>query len=252
MVVAWLAFRLQRISRKDNRLIVLCYHGIRKEQAELFTRQIRFCRQPFEHDCHVRNVILTFDDAFANLLDYAVPILEQFRIPAIIFAVTGNLGKRPCWNMPKGHPERNEMTMAEDQLLAVSKNPLIQIGSHTMTHPNLTVICQDQLRFELVESKKKLESIVGYSIDSLALPHGAYNDQVLEEAVKAGYSKIYTLDPRPYDASSEDPRIGRFSMSPDTWKTEFVLTCAGAYSWLYPWRRMIRKIRQFFFTADNT
>lgn len=194
---------------------------------------------------------MTFDDAFANLLDNAIPILERYQVPAMIFAVADNLGNHPRWRMPDGHPEANEPTMTAEQLQAASNNPLIRIGSHTMTHPNLVTIPDDQLRFELGESKRKLEETVGYLIVDLALPHGSYNDQVLSEALKAGYKRIYTLDPKPYDPSSANPVIGRFSVSPDVWKNEFLLTCAGAYSWLYPWRKLIRGIRRWISSTGN-
>jgi peptidoglycan/xylan/chitin deacetylase (PgdA/CDA1 family) len=231
--------------------IVLCYHGIIDTQRNRFRNQMeRLSRRfrPFtirqsDDIWPSHGVAVTFDDAFANLVDNAIPFLEQSRFPAMIFAVADNLGCSPKWRMPRGHPEANESTMTAEQLQAVSKNPLIRIGSHTMTHPDLATIPEDQLRFELAESKRRLEGIVGCPVEDLALPHGSYNDQVIVEAIRAGYKRIYTLDPRPYDPSSANPVIGRFSMSPDVWKLEFRLTCAGAYSWLYSWRKVVRGIR---------
>jgi peptidoglycan/xylan/chitin deacetylase (PgdA/CDA1 family) len=134
--------------------------------------------------------------------------------------------------------------MTTEQLVAVSKNPLFRIGSHTLTHPDLAKIRPDQLKTELTDSKLRLEYFLGSPIEDLALPFGSYNTEVLRMAREAGYKRIYTVEPKPINPMSEEPVIGRFSMSPDVWKIEFLLTCCGAYTWLYPWRRLIRLIRQ--------
>jgi peptidoglycan/xylan/chitin deacetylase (PgdA/CDA1 family) len=217
--------------------VVLCYHGVRPEQKHRFERQVILLSRRFPF------VRMTFDDAFSNLLDNALPILEELQVPAIIFAVTDNLGDIPRWNIPAGHPEAQELTMTAQQLLNISKHPLIRIGSHTLTHPDLTKISHDRLQAELAESKSKLEKLLGCPIEDMALPHGAYNEEVIALAQAAGYKRIFTLDPRPTDFESGSAVMGRFSLSPDVWPIEFYLTCAGAYAGLYPWRRFIRRFR---------
>ncbi len=236
-------------------VVVLCYHGIPFDYRKGFQWQMsHISGKTVENPALVRaetsqtmerpKICITFDDAFANLLDNALPALEQYRIPAIIFPVADNLGEKPQWHMLQGHPESNERIMTPKQLAAMSKNSLIKIGSHTLTHPELATIQSEQIRTELVESKKKLESALSICVEDVALPHGSYNDEVLTLAQELEYKRIYTLDPKVYDSGSENPIVGRFSMSPDVWKIEFMLTCAGAYAWLYPWRRFIRQFRQ--------
>jgi peptidoglycan/xylan/chitin deacetylase (PgdA/CDA1 family) len=242
----WYALTLcGRISRCP--LIVLYYHGIPAGMRDKFDWQIQKlskwksptsctgskCREGIYRGVHV-----TFDDAFANLIDNALPVLENYKVPATIFAVADNLGCLPRWEMPDGHPELTEMTMTTEQLLAVSKNPLFRIGSHTMTHPYLAKIRPDQLKKELIDSKLRLEQLLGNPIEDLALPFGSYNQEVFRTAREAGYKRIYTVDAKTVNPMSEEPVMGRFSMSPDVWKIEFILTCAGAYSWLFRVRKL--------------
>lgn len=226
--------------------VVLCYHSIFRCQKECFRQQMA----QIQTEKYSR-VYITFDDAFANLLDNALPILEQYQIPATIFAVADNLGEIPNWHMPQGHCESNERIMTPEQLAVISENSLIRIESHTLTHPDLAKIQSEQIRIELIESKQQLEALLGVHIESLALPHGSYNEEVLTLAQEAEYKMIYTLDPKVYDSEPGNSVIGRFSMSPDAWKIEFMLTCAGAYSWLHPWRRFIRLIRQCIHRSEN-
>lgn len=244
LLIAFAYYVLWGFTRKQVQL-VLCYHGIRAEQKDRFEWQIKRLKTKLIKRSNATTgtcICITFDDAFDNLLNNALPVLEYYHIPATIFAVAGNLGETPHWKMPPGHPESNEKTMTADQLISLSKNPLIKIGSHTLTHPDLTAISYDQVRIELADSKQKLEMLLGYSVEDLALPHGAYNQAVLTMALDAGYKRIYTLDPQPVDLMSNNSVIGRFSMSPEAWKVEFILTCAGAYSWLYKMRCVIHFI----------
>jgi peptidoglycan/xylan/chitin deacetylase (PgdA/CDA1 family) len=214
-----------------------------KVLARRFTEQSK----PSSRENHLSKssrIVLTFDDAYANLLDNVLPTLEQYRIPAIIFAVSGNLGKKPNWAIAADHPEANELTMTADQLQALSKHPLIRIGSHTQTHPDLSKLLPERVRQELVDSKRDLEQILSRPVDDLALPHGAFNDTVLQIAREVGFKRIYTLEPRLISNDTlNEGLIGRFSMSPDVWPIEFYLTCVGAYVWLLPWRYVVRRVR---------
>jgi len=62
----------------------------------------------------------------------------------------------------------------------------------------------------------------------------------LRIAEEIGYKRVYTLEPKLVRTNQEIGTIGRFSMSPDVWPIEFYLTCYGAYSWLFPFRRFLK------------
>jgi len=233
--------------RRDG-IVVLCYHGVSAKQRERFAWQmskirsrvvdLAKCRASTSSCAKLPYVSMTFDDAFANLMENALPILEQYQIPATIFAVADNLGCSPRWEMPYGHPESTEMTITAEQLVAVSKNPLFRIGSHTLTHPDLAKIRPEQLKIELTESKHRLEELLHKPIEDLSLPFGSHDQEVLRMAREAGYKRVYTVDAKPANPMSEEAVMSRFAMAPDTWKIEFILTCAGAYSWLYRVRKL--------------
>jgi peptidoglycan/xylan/chitin deacetylase (PgdA/CDA1 family) len=192
----------------------------------------------------VPKIGITFDDAFENLLENVLPVLEEYQISAIVFAVPGNLGRKPEWAIASDHPEANEKVMTAEQLIVLSKNPLIRIGSHTLTHPDLTKLTSKKIRQELSESKQRLESLLDNQVEDLALPHGALNDTVSQIAREVGYKRIYTLEPQVISEENlHEGLIGRFSMSPDVWPIEFILTGAGAYAWLSTWRRVIRQLK---------
>jgi peptidoglycan/xylan/chitin deacetylase (PgdA/CDA1 family) len=234
--------------------VILCYHGVTADQAGRFCRQIaRIARRVAseENDSvsistqrRETGICVTFDDAFENLLKNALPALEKYQISAMVFAVAGNLGRRPDWQISPDHPDSQEQTMTEDQLKTLCCHPLIRIGSHTLSHPTLTALPPMHIKTELVESKKRLESLLNCQIEDLALPHGAYDEAVLQIAYEADYRRVYTLEPKlTATRDIEEGTLGRFSMSPDVWPIEFVLTCTGAYAWLGPWRAFLHHIK---------
>jgi peptidoglycan/xylan/chitin deacetylase (PgdA/CDA1 family) len=66
----------------------------------------------------------------------------------------------------------------------------IEFGSHTLTHPILSSLNDDDLKKEIVDSKNILEEKIGEKVISIAYPAGfeyAYNESVIRYAKLAGY-----------------------------------------------------------------
>lgn len=241
---------------KGETVVVLCYHGVPAAQKERFRRQMATIAtwgiaapapngRPHRLGKERTRVYVTFDDAFENLLENALPILDEFNISATVFAVPGNLGQTPKWGICPSHPDYRERVMTAEQLGRIS-NERIRIGSHSQTHPDLSRVSVEQMRGELTESKANLEKVAGYSVEDLALPHGAYNHAVLGVAREAGYERVYTQEPQMYKPGTPPGIVGRFPMSPDVWPIEFKLTCKGAYVWLHFLRKGIQVFRNTF------
>jgi peptidoglycan/xylan/chitin deacetylase (PgdA/CDA1 family) len=81
--------------------------------------------------------------------------------------------------------------MAKEEIRALRAMGM-EIGSHTLTHPNLTKLRKNQALHELVESKKMLEDIVGELIVSFCYPAGKFNPMVRSWVVEAGYKLART------------------------------------------------------------
>jgi len=245
LAVAWSVTAL--ITR--NRWIVLCYHSVRFEQRQRFERQINYLAG---QAVSVRDigqgqpgVCLTFDDAFACLLENALPIARRHSVPLAIFPVTANLDQLPQWDMPSDHPERHLKTMSQQQLEAISKDPLVMIGSHTATHPRLAEMPADVVTEELIKSREALNRLLQMAPMDLALPHGSYDKFVCQCARKVGYHRIFTLDPIAVSRLPSSGVIGRYQVDPDMWMIEFRLTVNGCYGYLFVLRRFINWYRSW-------
>lgn len=233
--------------------VILCYHGITDSNARDFRRQMLSVANrvvaldaPWP-DNQVRSlppaVVVTFDDAFENLLTNAMPIINDQHIPVSIYVVTGYMGDRPGWLKESRHDDEHRRLMSREQIVALADNALVSFGIHTHTHPNLTNLDRNSVKHELCKSRYLLESLVGQAVYSLAFPHGAFDAEVTEVAASCGLTKLLTLEEQMLHAKQHHGEMGRFSMEPGIWPIEFRLTVDGAYSWLYYFRRTIRYLR---------
>jgi peptidoglycan/xylan/chitin deacetylase (PgdA/CDA1 family) len=80
--------------------------------------------------------------------------------------------------------------MTADELREVSRGPLVQIGSHTVTHSRLCELTQDSEWKELTSSKATLEDILKRPVEAFAYPFGErsdYSSRTVAAVRKAGY-----------------------------------------------------------------
>jgi peptidoglycan/xylan/chitin deacetylase (PgdA/CDA1 family) len=66
----------------------------------------------------------------------------------------------------------DEHILSSDEVQELSRNPLVSLGSHTMSHVYLRPLDESQASHEISHSKKWLEDLTQVSIDHFAYPHG--------------------------------------------------------------------------------
>jgi peptidoglycan/xylan/chitin deacetylase (PgdA/CDA1 family) len=70
----------------------------------------------------------------------------------------------------------------------------IEIGSHTLTHPILTLVGDERLRSELHESRSRLEEVLKRRIEQFCYPNGDHDERVRSEVARAGYRVAVTCE----------------------------------------------------------
>lgn len=133
-----------------------------------------FSKRKIKNKWPNRYALLTFDDGYKSFLK-AANILNDFGFTATFF-----ITKDWCKNRPNflSHSGIKELGLIQE------------IGSHTVSHSNLTKIPLNSIRYELLESKKWIEDILQDNIYSLSIPGGFINSKVIKTALEVGYRLI--------------------------------------------------------------
>jgi len=164
---------------------------------------------------------ITFDDGFESVISNAVPALQKRNIPAAIFVTAGYIGQSAVW-WPKHEKEREEKIASADMWKALPSD-LICIGSHTLTHPYLSLLNEPEARCELIESRLLLEQLLHRKIISFSFPYGDFNGDLVTWCREAGYRRIFTSLPQNAFEDLNQVVSGRVKVEPTVWELEFRL-----------------------------
>jgi peptidoglycan/xylan/chitin deacetylase (PgdA/CDA1 family) len=138
-----------------------------------------------------RALLLTFDDAYADLLEAACPILEERRIPAVVFAVSDEVGGTNSWDVRKGG---TSLPLLSAEGLAEVASRGIEVGSHTASHPALTEVPAGQLGAELEGSADRLAALGLPRPRAFSYPFGLWDERVTKAVEEAGYEVAFAVD----------------------------------------------------------
>ena len=222
--------------------VVLYYHSVPPAQRRQFAKQLDvLMRHAKIVDVNgtvtlapgVQHVGVTFDDAFENFVQCALPELEKRHIPATVFAISGEFGKNFG---PSGRPEK---IMSVEQMRKLPQS-LVTIGSHTVSHPLLPSVSDQRAHEELNQSRQQLESILCRQIRLFSFPFGGFNSKLIDFCRDAGYERVFTTLPTFAFVRPDEFVVGRIRVDPTDWPLEFRLKLAGAYRWL-PWAFAIKR-----------
>lgn len=145
-----------------------------------------------------RTLAVTFDDAFASVLELARPILTALQLPATVFVPTSfpSSGRALRWEGIEHWADTahaNELRCLSWEALGELAQDGWEIGSHTRTHPHLTSIGAEKLAEELHASRHEVEARIGGRCTSLAYPYGDVDGRVAAASAAAGYATAAAL-----------------------------------------------------------
>lgn len=269
---------------------VLCFHDVRRDAASSPPfRDLHVTRDTLERVCRVidacctaisletllqarrglatlppRSVLVTFDDGYRGVLDEALPILERYRIPAVVFvcstpieqgqefwfdAVGRRAGERAVLEARRAsvdawravvassesiaRPDAAHRPMTIDELRRLAASPLIEIGAHTLLHPTLALASRAEQQREIAGSRDALERMLGTRVRAFAYPYGSpgldYSADTVGLVRDAGFDLGFSTVEAFASATGNPYEIPRFTMLESTDGAELAHRLAHAW-----------------------
>jgi peptidoglycan/xylan/chitin deacetylase (PgdA/CDA1 family) len=175
----------------------------------------------------LRNVVaVTCDDGYHGTFDLAWPILRDLGLPATVFVPTGLAFDHGFWwdapaIVERTTPAERDRWLSElvgdgtkiSQIIPRAPGTLPQshrlasweriiqaardgcdLGVHSSTHRNLTLVPDDELQRELEGSRDILVERTGCEARSFSYPYGRFDSRVRAAVKRAGFEIAVTLD----------------------------------------------------------
>ncbi len=143
-----------------------------------------------DHAAAEKRVVITFDDGYRSLVQYALPILSRYHFHATVFVIAGYVGRPNLWDVKFFLPRFHHLDWGELRELMQSG---WEIGSHSLNHDYLPALSDQQLRHDLVASRQILEDNLQAAVRHLSLPFGRGDLRVYRVAHEAGYASVSIL-----------------------------------------------------------
>ena len=132
-------------------------------------------------------VVITMDDGYQSIYEFAYPLLKQYGFTATLFIYTDFVGA-----------SKNALTWDH---IREMKAGGFEIGSHSITHADLTKKFPGEddsaylarITRELFQSKKIIDQELEQDTPFFAYPYGTYNQQILDLSKQAGYKLGLTI-----------------------------------------------------------
>ncbi len=185
---------------------ILLYHNIARTFSpygsivfpDIFAKHIKFLKRRgikflkasefFKADS---GVLLTFDDGFVDLYEFAFPLLAEEKVTALIFVVSGYAGKRNQWEVTLG---KSFTHLSWDKIKEMHKYG-ISIGSHSHLHPDYSRTPFDLVKRDMEVSLETISNKIGERVRYLSYPFGRIRKDEWQLAREAGYENAFISTP---------------------------------------------------------
>jgi peptidoglycan/xylan/chitin deacetylase (PgdA/CDA1 family) len=175
-------------------------------------------------------VAVTFDDAYSCVVDFALPILTEYVIPATMFALAEGWGEEMGWESSLSERYRALWSVEQAQMWIRAG---LQVGSHGVRHVDMTQLPQEDLEWELTESRRLLGARLHVdAIQGLCYPWGRNRERERAAAQAAGYLFAVGGGYSTRHRGSDTWRLERIMVDHDDDLTDFQAKLSGAYDWL--------------------
>ncbi len=152
-------------------------------------------------------VMLTFDDGYSDNYTELFPLLQKYQAKATIFLIYDKLDQLPYY-------------LTREQVLEMDQSGLVSFQSHTMTHRDLDTLDEEQLQYELAQSKLELTRLLQKEVFVIAYPTGKWSEKSIK-ITKEQYQFGLLSRGGTYESGDDRAKVSRYYVSRYTELNEF-------------------------------
>jgi peptidoglycan/xylan/chitin deacetylase (PgdA/CDA1 family) len=142
-----------------------------------------------EHRSVARDVLLTFDDGYADQFSYAFPILQRYGDVATFFVNVATIG--------------TPRHMRWDEVETMARGGM-SIGCHGVTHADLSELDASAQSYQIDRCVQTLSAHLHSGVLAYAYPSGAFDAETIALEQQAGLIFGFTTDPR-FQTDAQSP-----------------------------------------------
>jgi peptidoglycan/xylan/chitin deacetylase (PgdA/CDA1 family) len=184
-------------------------------------------------DLPKKPIIISFDDGYLDTYELALPLLLEFGFKAVIFVLGEKKVKTNYWDK---NLEFAEAPLMNGRQIVELHEAGFEIGSHSLTHPRLPELVEDQVWEQVCRSRILLEILLDAPVHTFSYPYGLLTP-VIKDAVKnAGYHFGCAVGSGPAVFGEDHYEIRRITISGRTTTAGFALRLLTPFQY-YEWTR---------------
>lgn len=184
---------------------------------------------------------ISLDDGWNGNLDL-VPIIEKYKVPICIFIATEPIESGNFWwefvkselglkkmlefknlshdefydkvSKIKSRVSLKRSALTKDELVMLSRNPLVTIQSHSVHHPILTKSPIEILQIELKQSQETLRHWLNQDIFAFSYPNGSLSQREID-VCKHFYKLAFSTEQNHINLNNDLHLLPRFALTGD-------------------------------------
>jgi peptidoglycan/xylan/chitin deacetylase (PgdA/CDA1 family) len=183
-----------------------------------------------------RTIVVTFDDGFADNYHNAFPILQKEGLPMTLFLTADYIGRE---ELPVLRDRSGVAPLSWDQVEEMSRHG-VDIGAHTLTHPELTDVDDARLEKEVAGSRQAISERLGRDIRLFCYPRGRFDERVKQAVRDAGYDLACTTMEGCVTPDTHPFSLRRTFIANDDSLRDFARKLDGSFDLLHAARARLR------------
>lgn len=183
-------------------------------------------------------VIITIDDGYGSTYRIAYPAIRDNGLRATVF-----IALEPDAET-RAHIAGIDDFLTEEQIREMSSNG-ISFQSHTLTHCILAELGNDRVRFELGESRRRIEAITGQPVRHIAIPRAGYSRRTRRLVEAEGFATACCNRKGSANLSTDPLALPRIVIERDMTVADFARSLTPAQSVILRVIGMAKRIPEF-------